>query len=87
LAFQLRQEVPNLFLVLGAEVNGKPQLAVMLADSLVERGLDAGQLIRQIAKHIKGGGGGQKFFATAGGKDISGIPAALKAAESALAEA
>lgn len=87
LAFQLRQEVPNLFLVLGAEVGGKPQLAVMLADSLVERGLDAGQLIRQIAKHIKGGGGGQKFFATAGGKDISGIPAALKAAESALAEA
>jgi alanyl-tRNA synthetase len=49
-----------------------------------DRGLNAGQIIREIAAHIKGGGGGQPFFATAGGKDESGIGAALEAAKNIL---
>lgn len=82
LAYELRNQVDNLFLVLGAEVNGKASLTLMLSDNLVaERKLNAGQLIRELAKEIKGGGGGQPFFATSGGTDISGIPKALKKAK------
>lgn len=82
LAFQLKQEVSDLFLVLAVEIDGKAQLTVMLDDSLVkDKGLNASQIIRDLAKHIKGGGGGQPFYATAGGKDPNGIPAALEAAE------
>lgn len=82
LAFQLKQEVSDLFLVLAVEIDGKAQLTVMLDDSLVkDKGLNASQIIRDLAKHIQGGGGGQPFYATAGGKDPNGIPAALEAAE------
>ena len=78
LAYDLKAKVDNLALVLGADINGKPQLAVMLPDSLVEgRKMNAGQVVRELAKHIKGGGGGQSFFATAGGSDASGLDAAL----------
>lgn len=83
LAFQLKGEVENLFLVLGAEINGKPSLSIMIADNLVkEKGLNAGQIIREAAKEMKGGGGGQPFYATAGGKDVAGIEAAIKKAKS-----
>ncbi|QIL74926.1 alanine--tRNA ligase [Hymenobacter sp. HDW8] len=83
LAFNLRQAVPNLVLVLGAEIDGKPQLAVMLADELAAGGkLNASTLVRELAKEIQGGGGGQPFFATAGGKNVAGLGAAIgKAAE------
>ncbi|WP_347159235.1 alanine--tRNA ligase [Pontibacter chitinilyticus] len=76
LAFDLRQTVDNLVLVLATEIDGKPQLAVMLSDNLVaEKNLNASQLVRELAKEIKGGGGGQPFYATAGGKDSAGLQA------------
>ncbi|SFF88756.1 alanine--tRNA ligase [Pontibacter chinhatensis] len=76
LAFDMRQVVENLVLILAAEIDGKPQIAVMLSDNLVqEKNLNASQLVRELAKEIKGGGGGQPFYATAGGKDVSGLNA------------
>ncbi|GAB2536688.1 alanine--tRNA ligase [Rufibacter soli] len=85
LAFDLRSVVNNLVLVLGANVDGKPQLAVMLSDEVVSgKGLNAVQMIKELAKEIKGGGGGQPFYATAGGKEVSGLDAALAKAESLL---
>jgi len=78
LAYQLKDIVPNLFLVLAADFDGKPNLTVMISENLVkEKGLNAGNIIRELAKQIQGGGGGQPFFATAGGKDISGLDRAL----------
>ena len=79
LAYDLKAKVDNLALVLGADINGKPQLAVMLPDSLIlGKGMNAGQVVKDLAKNIKGGGGGQPFFATAGGSDASGLAAALQ---------
>ena len=87
LAFNLRQSVPNLVAVLGAEIDGKPQLAVMLDDELVQGGkLNASTLVRELAKEIQGGGGGQPFFATAGGKNAAGLPAAIGKAEALVGE-
>ena len=81
LSFELKREIDNLFLVLGAEINGKPQLSIMVSDNLVkEKNLNAGLIIRDIAKEIQGGGGGQPFFATAGGKDVSGLEKAVEKA-------
>lgn len=85
LAFQLKAEIDNLFLVLGAEVDGKPLLTVMISDNVVaEKGLHAGNIIREAAKAMKGGGGGQPFYATAGGKDVAGLQAAIDKACSFL---
>ncbi|WP_183404278.1 MULTISPECIES: alanine--tRNA ligase [Hymenobacter] len=87
LAFNLRQAVPNLVAVLGAEIDGKPQLAVMLDDELAKGGkLNASQLVRELAKEIQGGGGGQPFFATAGGKNLGGLGAAVGKAEALVVE-
>jgi alanyl-tRNA synthetase len=73
-AFELKQKVDNLFLVLAADVQGKPQIAVIIADNLVkEKNLHAGNIVKELAKEIKGGGGGQPFFATAGGSDLTGL--------------
>lgn len=78
LAFEVRQKVENLFLVLAAEVDGKPQIAVILSDNLVaDKGLDASKIVRELAKNIQGGGGGQAFFATAGGKNVAGLDAVV----------
>jgi alanyl-tRNA synthetase len=88
LAFALRGEVDNLFLVLAAEIGGKPNLTVMISDNLVkEKGYDAGKIIRELAKLVKGGGGGQNFYATAGGNDVSGIGAVIDAAKNHLGTA
>jgi alanyl-tRNA synthetase len=66
--------VPNAFVVLAAKIEDKPQVAVILDDALVaSKGLNAGQIVRELAKEIQGGGGGQPFFATAGGKDLAGL--------------
>jgi len=82
LAYQLKDIVPNLFLVLAADIEGKPGLTVMIAENLVkEKNLNAGTIVRELAKEIKGGGGGQPFFATAGGSDVSGIEKALERAK------
>ncbi|SNT38959.1 alanyl-tRNA synthetase [Ekhidna lutea] len=77
-AFDLKREVDNLVLLIGANINDKPMLTVMLADDLVKNGMNANEIIRKMASAIKGGGGGQPFYATAGGKDLSGLDEALK---------
>lgn len=77
LAYRFRGEFEDFCFAGANEHNGKVMLTVMLSDSLVEKGLDAGKIVREAAKHIKGGGGGQKFYATAGGKDKNGINQAL----------
>jgi alanyl-tRNA synthetase len=84
LAFELRQKVDKLFLVLAANVAGeKPQIAVMLDEQVMkEKNLHAGKLVKELAQEIKGGGGGQPFFATAGGKDLSGLPKVVEKARS-----
>jgi alanyl-tRNA synthetase len=88
LAFQLKNEMDQLFLVLAADVQGKPGLVVAMSDDLVGRTeWNAGKLIREFASHIKGGGGGQPFFAQAGGSDVSGIKNALEAARNWIKEA
>jgi len=87
LAFQMKNEMKNLFLLTGAEINGKANLALMISDNLVkERELDAGNIINEIAKKIKGGGGGQPFFATAGGKNPSGLNDAISMAKKIVSE-
>jgi alanyl-tRNA synthetase len=78
LAYQLKDIVDNMFLVLVADFDGKPGITVMIAENLVkEKGLNAGNIVRELAKEIQGGGGGQPFFATAGGKDVSGLDKVL----------
>ncbi|MDE5612444.1 MAG: alanine--tRNA ligase, partial [Odoribacter sp.] len=82
LAFQLRGELDKLIFIAGGVVEGKPHLTVMISNSLVDDfGLNAGQIIREVAQEIKGGGGGQPFFATAGGSDPDGLERALEKAE------
>jgi alanyl-tRNA synthetase len=79
LSFQLKDQIENLFLVLAANINGKPLISVMISENLVkDKGLDANVIIKDLAKEIKGGGGGQSFYATAGGKDASGIENVIK---------
>ena len=78
IAFQLKGQFPeNLFVVIGSEREGKPMLTVMLSDDQVKAGLNAGKLVREAAKLIQGGGGGQPHFATAGGKDTDGLSSAV----------
>ncbi|EAR17070.1 alanine--tRNA ligase [Robiginitalea biformata] len=85
LAFQLGGEVEDLFLLLGSEQDGKALLTLYISKGLAaEKDLNAGAIIRELGKHIQGGGGGQPFFATAGGKNPSGIGKALEAAASYL---
>ena len=83
LAYQLKDIISDLFLVLAADFEGKPNITVMISENLVkDKGLNAGNIVRELAKEIQGGGGGQPFFATAGGKEISGLDKALEKAKS-----
>ena len=79
LVFQLRAAVEPPFLgVIGSRFQGKPQLTIMMSDDLVKNhGLNAGQMVREAAKLIQGGGGGQPHYAQAGGKDVEGLSAAV----------
>ena len=77
LAFNLKGRISNLVMVAGSEVGGKPSLSIMLGDEIVARGVNAGEVVRAAAKEIQGGGGGQAFFATAGGKNAAGLDSAI----------
>ncbi len=81
LAFSLSREIENLFLVLGTSEGNKCNLTIMISENLVEnKNLNAAKIIREAAKEIKGGGGGQPHFATAGGNDPSGLDRAFEKA-------
>jgi len=87
LAFQLRSRYPKLCLILGAEIDGKAHLAIMFSDLAIKTyELNASTLIREVSREIQGGGGGQPFFATAGGKNPAGIDKALQRAQALLKE-
>ncbi|MBQ6085206.1 MAG: alanine--tRNA ligase [Bacteroidaceae bacterium] len=78
IAFQLRAQFPErLLIALGATTEGKPSLTVSFSDDLVKEGKHAGNIIREAAKLIQGGGGGQPHFATAGGKNPEGMNDAI----------
>lgn len=79
LAFKIRQAVAeNLLCVIGSMDHGKPMLSIMLSEDMVEsHSLNAGSMIREAAKLIQGGGGGQPHYATAGGKNADGLSAAI----------
>ena len=79
LVFKVREAIPeNLVCVIGSKFQGKPLLSVMLSDDMVkDHGLNAGQMIREAAKLIQGGGGGQPHYASAGGKNVDGLSAAI----------
>ncbi len=77
LAYTLRARSPRLVFVVGSDNGGKPSLTVMLGEEIAAHGVDAGTVVREAAKLIQGGGGGQKFFATAGGKNAEGLQAAI----------
>ena len=78
-AFEIGSQFDNLFLLFATEQNGKALLACYISKELVaSKGLNAGQVVRELGKYIQGGGGGQAFFATAGGKNPDGIDDALR---------
>ncbi|MBI3134686.1 MAG: alanine--tRNA ligase [Bacteroidetes bacterium] len=79
LCFQLKGEVENLVLVVGGKSDGKATISIAISDDLAKaKNWHAGNLVRESAKLIGGGGGGQPFFATAGGKDPNGLPKAIE---------
>ncbi len=81
-SFELGQQYDNLFLLFATETDGKALLSCYISKELVEtKGLNAGTIVRELGKYIQGGGGGQPFFATAGGKNPAGIDKALEAAK------
>ncbi len=85
LAFQIRNvQTEKLFFVAGCVADGKPSLTVLLSDDLVAGGLNAVNIARDAAKEIQGGGGGQPFFASAGGKNAAGIEKAIAKALEAI---
>lgn len=82
LAYAVKDLVNDLLLVLACDMDGKPSLTVLVSENLVkERNLHAGNIVKELAKEIQGGGGGQPFFATAGGKESSGLSKALDKAK------
>ena len=81
--FEIRNQVENCVCVIGAEVKGKPSISVIIDDNLVkEKNLNAGNIIRDLAKEINGGGGGQPFYAQAGGSKLEGLSSAIEKAKS-----
>lgn len=85
LSYELKNEAERFVGILVADIVGKPQIAVVIDEGVVaEKQYDAGKIVRELAKYIQGGGGGQPFFATAGGKNLEGIPLAVKHAKEIL---
>ena len=81
IAYALRNQFEDLVLVLAADVNGKPQVAVMIGEKLMKTNMfHAGNMVKELAREIDGGGGGQPFFATAGGKNLGGLRAVIEKA-------
>lgn len=77
--FQFKGEYENFFGVLGGKTGDKCSLSIIASDNLVKNNdIHAGNIIREVSKHIQGGGGGQPFFATAGGKDANGLEKAIE---------
>ena len=78
--FQLKGEVDNFVGILGGVADGKCSLSIIATDNIVkEKDFHAGNIIREVSSHIKGGGGGQPFFAKAGGKNPDGLQQAIDA--------
>jgi len=87
-AFQLRGEMDELVLIVGAVFSGKPHLAVMVSDKLIQgKKLNAGEIVKTAAREFNGGGGGQTFFATAGGKDPDKLELAMNKASELVLQA
>ncbi len=86
LAYVMRSRSTKLVFVLGSSYGDKPTLTIMLGDDIVAAGVNAGAVVREAAKEINGGGGGQAFFATAGGKNVIGLTAAVDKAMSLIWE-
>ena len=86
LAYAMRARSSKLVFVLGSVYGEKPTLTIMLGDDVVAAGVNAGAVVREAAKEINGGGGGQAFFATAGGKNVEGIQAAIDKAVALIEE-
>jgi alanyl-tRNA synthetase len=84
--FQLKGEVPNLFAVIGSKEEDKCAISVLVDETLVSsKGWNAGNLVKSVASLIQGGGGGQAFFATAGGKNASGLNQAIEEIKKTIA--
>jgi alanyl-tRNA synthetase len=81
IAYALRNQFDDLVLVLAADIDNKPQVAVMIGEKLAQsNSFHAGNMVKELAKEIDGGGGGQPFFATAGGKNLEGLSAVIEKA-------
>lgn len=88
IAYGLRNQFDDLVMVLAAAVGDKPQVAVMIGASLADKKVfHAGNMVKELAREIEGGGGGQPFFATAGGKKLEGLDAVLEKARALISVA
>lgn len=82
IAYALRNQFEDLLLILAAEIDNKPQVAVMIGEKLAQTNkYHAGDMVKELAREIQGGGGGQPFFATAGGKKLDGLDAVIEKAK------
>ena len=81
LAFQLGSEINNLYFIIGSHIEDKAMLTVYISKEIINDNLNAGKIVRELGKLINGGGGGQAFYATAGGKNPEGIKEALTRAK------
>jgi alanyl-tRNA synthetase len=82
IAYGLRNQFGDLLMVLAADIDSKPQVAVMLGEQLeAQKKFHAGNMVKELAREIDGGGGGQPFYATAGGKNLGGLDAVIKKAK------
>ena len=81
LAFEVKALVPDLYLVLTTLIDDKPGITVMISENIVSDNLNAAKIVKELGKEIQGGGGGQPFYATAGGKNAAGLPQVLEKAK------